>query len=171
MELWNYVYPIGNLYIEKELVYGNELIFFTCLSDNGDRYLNITYDSSKGIYIMSKLNNLDLLNMLNNKITMYDAIKRGEVAYITRFNSNWDLIGQEVSPSNINDELLPKKGEYYELRFDDFEQYCFDLKNSNSVSVVVNRKKEDTYKGSFIVEFGKKVISFFDANLDHTYFF
>lgn len=80
LEFWNEIEGIGDLNIEMELLVGLEPVLFVCVLDDNPRekYLVMTYNSAKTTYVMRKITDKELLNMLDKKITMEEVFRNGK---------------------------------------------------------------------------------------------
>lgn len=114
---WEQVNGIGELYTEIELIVGVEPVLFVCTTNktDGERYLIMTYDSYEGIYIMKKINAEDLLDMLENRVTMEQSFRKGRYILKTYIDTNGNMSFKKILSNDFDGGLLPKKGEYFEL--------------------------------------------------------
>lgn len=128
---WDEIEGIGRLYTESELVVGFEPVLFVCTDKSKkEKFLIMTYDSCNGIYIMRKITNVELLNMLNNKVTMEETFRNSKNILKT-YIDNDDVMRYDVFISSEFDEsLLPRKGEYFELHSRYILNYIEKLENA-----------------------------------------
>lgn len=132
MKEWFYIKKFGQLYIEEELVWGNELIFFTCIDIDNNRYLVMAYESYQDDYIFVKVDSNILINMLENKITMEEVFRQSEWIYETYCKDDEVYTykyASDVFPSN----MLPLYGAYFELKGEWLDNYISKLKNEELV--------------------------------------
>lgn len=123
MELWNKIEEIGSLYKEIDLVIGVEPVLFVCKKyRTKDRYLVMTYNSYEEIYVIAPIANRALLNMLSNQITMEQAFRGCDIILTTQIGNN-SLAIEKHSPSNFQEDMLPRVGEYYELDYEYIRMY------------------------------------------------
>ena len=106
---WYKVDRIGNLEEETILVYGNEPVLFVCTDEEKNKYLVETIDAFEGNFIIAQIEDNVLNEMINNKITMYNAFKQSKKLFYTSFDKDYNLKSKVYSSDKIPDELLPKK--------------------------------------------------------------
>ncbi len=126
-EEWFEFDKIGQMYIEKELVVGNEVVLFVCIDCDGKRYLFMTYDSYESEYVISPITNRNLVRMLTNKITMEEAFRNSDVIYKSMDKGNEAIDLETFSSTEFDSEMLPVKGEYYELTPGFLSEYIDEL--------------------------------------------
>ena len=128
-EYWDEIEGIGKLYIEKELVVGLEPVLFVCVDDKKNRYLIMTYDSDEGIYVYRRINKDELLDMLENRVTMEQTFRRGERIYKTFISENNDSLGARgYNADEFPGDMLPDKGENYEIDSEYIQRYIRSLR-------------------------------------------
>lgn len=127
---WNDVVGVGNLYTEKELVVGVEPVLFVCTVDGNEkkRYLVMTYDSYEGIYVMIKIDNKQLLDMLENRVTMEETFRKGTEIIKTYIDDEGNMRTECFQPGDFDGDLLPRKNEYFELKSRHIISYIEKLK-------------------------------------------
>lgn len=128
---WDEIQGIGKLYIDIELVVGFEPVLFVCtVEDNIDnKYLVMTYDSYNGIYILRKIDNEELLNMLENRVTMEQTFRNSATILKTYIDDASDNLKYETFDGGTFDEkLLPKKDEFFELKSRHILKYIENIK-------------------------------------------
>lgn len=114
---WTEINGIGKLYIEIELVVGYEPVLFVCTVNEkpNEKYLVMTYDSYNGVYVMRKIDNSELLDMLMNKVTIEETFRNGNVILKTFIGDSGILEYESFAPLEFDKNLLPRKGEFFEL--------------------------------------------------------
>lgn len=129
MDVWDEIEGIGQLYIEEELIVGNEPVLFVCVSkDRRKRYLVMTYDSCDGIYVYREIDAKSLLQMLQNKKTMHEIFRDAGSLYVTEICPDTDLLAVKEEPAlSFSDEMLPRRGEYFELNSGHIRKYICKL--------------------------------------------
>lgn len=117
------------LYLDKVFVEFNEqAIFFSCITESGERFLCICTDIEDERYIVVKASAYNIVSMLKGKITMYDSII--QAAYFWQIDTAEDIssdIVEKKSIDQINKELLPQRDATFKLVTDDLKQYCDKL--------------------------------------------
>lgn len=116
------------LYLDKVLVeYDNSAVFFVCKS--GERYyicLNIDIDNDR--YIVEEIELLDLVKMLEGKVSMRDTLLK--VKYFWEITASDNYMNDQVERKVINDismQCLPYEGRTYKIATNEMRQYCKDL--------------------------------------------
>lgn len=133
MENWYYAKDIGQLYIEKILVRGDEPVLSVCVDDKNQRYLCMAYEPEMLRFVMIKISTDQLLDMLENKVSMDQTFRRPKEIYTTEENedldSDIDLILTANDSKSFPTDHLPKAGAYYNLNFTWVKDYIAQLKN------------------------------------------
>ncbi len=136
MENWYYAKDIGQLYIEQVLVHGDEPVLFVCVDDKNQRYLCMAYESEMLKFVMIKISTNQLLDMLENKVSMDQTFRSAEKIITTEenadLNSDIDLILTANDPKAFPADHLPKPGAYYNLNFGWVKDYMAQLKNEQA---------------------------------------
>ena len=135
-QYWNEITGIGKLYIDIDLVTGYEpvldkAILFVCTVDENpnEKYLVMTYDPGNGIYVMRKIGNSELLDMLMNKVTMEETFRNGN-SILKTFIGDSDILEYEsFTPSEFDKNLLPQKGAFFEVKSECILKYMESLEN------------------------------------------
>ena len=133
MDFWNKIEEIGILNMEIELLVGLEPVLFVCiLEDNPNiKYLVMTYNSAKTTYVMRRINNEELLLMLDNKITMEEAFRNGNEILKT-YTLGEDIYVEKYDPSEFDENMLPKKGVTYNINSQYILNYKDKLRNQTN---------------------------------------
>ena len=113
MKEWYQVDKIGKLYEETVLVQADEPVLFVCMDEEKNRYLIEAVDGFDGEFVISRIEDNVLNEMLNNKITMYDAFKRSEKLLHTSFDEEYNLKSKVYLNDEIPNEFLPRKNAYF----------------------------------------------------------
>lgn len=129
MEKWYLTKEFGQLYKEIDLVYGNEPILFVCMDRNKRRYLCMTYESAAFNYVIAHIKTIDLINMLENKVTMEKTFRLADYIFYSEEGVNENSLSLDRYASHFFPaDKLPEKAEYYELDFEWIVQYIKKLK-------------------------------------------
>ncbi|WNY25244.1 DUF6575 domain-containing protein [Methanolapillus millepedarum] len=124
---------IGYLYLEKVLV---EIdvppLLFVCKGEQNGLYLCVCTDSYKPPYEYLAVETTEelLLQMLCNKITMYDAFKQSPKSVAFKIKEGEDFrndIINLVQIHEISDEDLPQKGAFFEIKTEYIKEYISEL--------------------------------------------
>lgn len=126
LEFWNEIEGIGELSIEMELLVGLEPVLFVCILEDNPRekYLVMTYNSAKTTYVMRKITDKELLNMLDKKITMEEVFRSGK-EILKIYMREEEIYVERYNPLDFDGSMLPRKGATYNIR----SQYILDYKN------------------------------------------
>ena len=127
MKEWYRVDKIGNLYEETVLVRADEPVLFVCMDEEKNRYLVEAIDGFDGEFVIARIEDNVLSEMINNKIPMYDAFKRSEKLLHTSFDEAYNLKSKVYSNDEIPNELLPRKNAYFNLKSNQLTQYADSL--------------------------------------------
>lgn len=160
-EFWNEIEGIGGLNIEMELLVGIEPVLFVCVAENNPnmKYLVMTYNSSKSTYIMRKINDQELLDMLDKKVTMEETFRRGDEILKTYIKED-ELYVKKYNPLEFDENMLPRKGATYNIR----SQYILDYKKELRNPKFELNFKYDDYEVDML-DFGVDVIK-----IDNSFF-
>lgn len=134
MNKWVKFNEIGQFYIEQILAELDIPIFFICKDENNSRYACLTIDEGDGQYIVEKINVPDLIAVLENNLTLYDFFKNknNDYLYLTKYDFESDIMNYNtIKITDISDEYLPTKGEYFDLMDEELRKYLSFLKSSN----------------------------------------
>lgn len=127
---WDEIKGIGKLYTDIELVVGFEPVLFVCTveNDTNNKYLMMTYDSCNGIYVIRKIDNKELLDMLENKVTMEETFRNGTSIIKTYIDDSDDMLYEIFESTEFDANLLPRKGEFLDLKSRHILSYIEKLK-------------------------------------------
>lgn len=125
------IVDVGGLDIEYVFFEANYPILFSCTDIMNNLYLCVCYDNRKEqSWIISKTTSKMIIDMLSDKITLYDSLKSPyNKNYIIRWSYKYkkeDVF--EVEFININELDLPTKGEYLDAEIGEFDEYIKKLK-------------------------------------------
>lgn len=140
---------LGQLYVENVIVEGNEPVLFTCFDTTQQRYLIEMLDSYIGKYLIVPIQTNDLLDMLQDKITLEETFRKQSIAYFTAFNDDFDLVLEAVENSKIPSDSLPASGEYLELATLKIKEYIRQLSRISCESYSLSIGYYDNNKVSF----------------------
>lgn len=141
---WNEIKGIGKLYTDIELVVGFEPVLFVCTVENdaNNKYLMMTYDSCNGIYVIRKIDNKELLDMLENRVTMEETFRNGESIIKTYISDTDDMLYETFKSTEFDANLLPRKGEFLDLDSRHILSYIKKLKRED---VKITHKQRDNW--------------------------
>lgn len=127
---------------EQNLIECQVPIFFVCIDDNGQRYLVINLDFEDDEYLIAKATNIDIVDMLQGKITMRESLEKSQNIYYVYAGENLEkdkVIKKDFS--DINEDDLPEKNAYFTIDSDkELEDYILELnRNEWKFSVVTNK--------------------------------
>jgi hypothetical protein len=123
LEEWRTVQGIGRLSVEQELIFGNEPVLFVCISEQDTRYLVMTMDSLVDQYAIAEIDDSTLLGMLNNEISIREALLFHGFLWITAVCEDGMLKTNMHSAWLVDDSLLPRKDVMLEAHSKEIEDY------------------------------------------------
>lgn len=136
MKNWYYAKDIGQLYIEKVLVHGDEPVLFVCVDDKNQRYLCMAYQPERLRFVMSKVSTDQLLDMLEKKISIDQTFRRSKEIYTTEENEDLDrdvdLILTANDSKSFPADRLPKAGAYCNLNLPWVKDYIARLQKEQA---------------------------------------
>lgn len=104
-----FILKLGNLRHTKSLVYGNEEVLFVCKDEFGQDYLVEAYDSFESEYVIGRISESVLSDLIMNKIPMEEAFRKCEVIYTTQRESR-GVVARAHDSKSFPGDMLPKKG-------------------------------------------------------------
>lgn len=127
---WDEIQGIGKLYVDIELVVGFEPVLFVCTveGDINKKYLVMTYDSCNGIYILRKIDNEELLDMLENRVTMERTFRNSTHILKTYIDKSDNLQFETFEGLTFDEKFLPRKNEFFELKSRHILKYIEKIK-------------------------------------------
>ena len=153
------------LFLDKIFVeYDEQEIFFSCITNSGQRFLCVCTDIDNESYIVVKTNIENIISMLKGHVTMYASIM--QASYFWQIDLAEDISADNVEKMDIkriDEELLPQRDAAFKLVTDDLKQYCselekelYDLNEYEFVLTGLNDNEikwvEDTYEGMSLEE-------------------
>ena len=131
MQNWITAENIGQLTHEITLIQFDIPLLFTCLDANRNRYLVVCSNEETGEYVAAKITTTELLDMLQNTETMYDTFRNaGKIARIHCVPGKKEYVWDTTDQKSISDEMLPDKGEYFELYNEKIREFITGLRQS-----------------------------------------
>lgn len=118
------------LYLEKILVEYNDIpIFYLCRNDD-EYYLVLCSNIDEEKYIIVKPARMEVLDMLNGKLSMRDIILRQESFWKVVAGEDISMDSVEMRPiTQIEYEALPYEDAFYEIPSPDMEEYVRQLES------------------------------------------
>lgn len=126
-EVWRTIEGIGNLYIEEELIVGTQTVLFTCEDDLYNRYLFMTVDYYEGEYIFTKIKKSVLIDMLERKISITEALLSSGIIYET-YEDDERLKLYEYKTKDFPSDKLPERDVYYTITAGYVKEYTNKIK-------------------------------------------
>jgi len=159
---WDEIQGIGKLYVDIELVVGFEPVLFVCTveGDINKKYLVMTYDSCNGIYILRKIDNKELLDMLENRVTMEKTFRNSDFILKTYIDMSDNLQFETFEGLTFDGKFLPKKNEFFELKSRHILKYIEKIKREEK-----NMQSKSCKLGLMSVLYTPQKI----CNLDYNY--
>lgn len=164
LEFWNEINGIGKLYIEMELLVGLEPVLFVCVLEETqkEKYLVMTYNSSKDKYVMRKITNKEILDMLDKKVSMEETFRNGKDILLTSSNND-GIFAEKFEPSTFDEKMLPRKGATYNIN----SQYILDYKKELKIphyELIINYESYEVGSVDMNVDYEIKNNSIFINN-------
>ena len=100
-----------NLEKEISLVVGKEPLMVVYRNDT-ERFLVLTLDSYWENYVIIKISDSALMDMLTQKVTMEQTFRNAGKIMVTSYNIE-GLEVKEYDSKTFDEKMLPKKGVYY----------------------------------------------------------
>lgn len=126
-EVWRTIEGIGNLYIEEELVVGTQTVLFTCEDDLHNKYLFMTADYYEEEYIFSKIKKSVLIDLLERKIPIAEALMSFGIIYMT-YKDDERLKLHKYKAKDFPSDKLPERGVYYTITSGYVKEYMDKIK-------------------------------------------
>lgn len=126
-EVWRTIEGIGNLYIEEELVVGTQTVLFICEDDLHNKYLFMTADYYEEEYIFSKIKKSVLIDMLERKIPIVEALLSSGIIYMT-YEDSGRLKLHEYKAEDFPSDKLPERDVYYTITAGYVKEYMDKIK-------------------------------------------
>lgn len=153
------------LYREKNLIDIYVPVFFVCIDSNLQRYLTICLDDETDEYLIAKVTNEKLSNMLKSCIPMRDLYTESKSVYYVKAGESFeDDIVKKISSDEINEEDLPTKNALFEIDNDDeINNYIIEL----SGKVAVFKENSDSFNLGIKKEHFNSIYSQYDNQNDY----
>lgn len=129
---------VGDLNWEEIIVDDTYPIFFTLISEKGQRYISICcelYEEQR--WVIAPISNIGLIELLTNKLSMRDAFftQSSEECIIAHWSKDNPVLQYEIAaPNELPEQDLPLD-EMLESEDGEFEEYIQKIKDSESKSV------------------------------------
>ncbi len=162
-EYWDDINGIGRLEIEIDLVIADESLLFVCHEEacHANKYLFMTYDSFEGIYVFRKISDDELLDMLENRVTMEQTFRNGE--YIGQTYVQGEILCYDrYEPEKFDGARLPDQGEYYELQTAYILRYINVLKEKQKCFFVEYVPQKENYYDCY----EREIVSSYDVQME-----
>lgn len=164
-EYWDDIDGIGRLEIEIELVVADEPVLFVCHEEacHANKYLFMTYDSFEGVYVFRKISDDELLDMLENRVTMEQTFRNGE--YIGQTYVQGEILCYDRQESEtFEGARIPDQDEYFELQTAYILQYIDALKEKQKRFFVEYTLQKENRSDCYEHE----IVSVYDAQMEST---
>ena len=110
------------------MVVYNEPVLFVCVDEYDNKYLVMAYNPYMLEYVFIRVRDTDLVNMLENRITMEQVYRNADIIYLSGDSENEELKVETYNPKSFPSDMLPVAGRYYELQIDHVNRYVDELK-------------------------------------------
>lgn len=121
-ELFGTLSDFQTLSIDKIIVEEKLPILFSCTDLKNNVYIAVCcgMNANRIMWYISKTTYGTLIDLLTNKITIYDSIKNGnDCKYIVTYDNN-GIHCESVPFDDLDEDFLPVKGEYLDAEDDEF---------------------------------------------------
>ena len=108
---------------------------FVCVDEYDNKYLVMTYNPYMLEYVFIRVRDTDLVNMLENRITMEQVYRNADIIYLSRDSENEELEVETYTPKSFSADMLPVAGRYYELQIDYVDRYVDELKTNIAAGI------------------------------------
>lgn len=117
--------------IEKDELHMDQILidcdatpfFYVCKGRHG-RYLVLRNGYEKESYIIEKIDNADLINMIRGRVSMRETMQKPSIFWSVVTAENIELDNVQQQPiEDIPLEDLPYENTYYEILDDEVEEY------------------------------------------------
>lgn len=120
------------IYLEIVLIEFQIPLLFICRDNEGERYsvLCIDSDLENLKYILIKSNIIDIIELLNQNITLEKFFRKGENNTYWEVSASEDPYNDKVEKKDLNiisDEKLPDRGIYFDIESDEICDYILEL--------------------------------------------
>lgn len=122
------------LYMDQILIDCDGIPFFYVCKGRSERYLVLRNGYEKESYIIEKIDNADLINMIRGRVSMRETMQKPSIFWsvVTAENIELDNV-QQQSIEDIPLEDLPYENTYYEILDDEVEEYLEILEAESEV--------------------------------------
>lgn len=119
------------LYREKNLIDLQIPVFFVCKDNDEKRYLVLLTDFEEDEYLICPITESDLLKMLKAQMPMREAYARASKIYMVRASKSIDNdIVKVLKYAEVEDDMLPEDGAFFEIDNRDLQEYVIELTES-----------------------------------------
>ena len=100
-----------------------------CRNNNEECFLCFNIDDERVMFILCKIDNDTLIDLLKKKITMYDVFRENkskEVMLTCLSKEDENLYMRKYKTNEISDDILPEKEKYLEcdeMKFSEYVKY------------------------------------------------
>lgn len=123
---WIELKETGQLFLEKVLISFNIPILFVCIDCEKNKYLCLNIDEETGESVIAATDNMHLLKMLENEVTMESVFRdaNNQRIIVAKYNFEEQKIVSHLENSKtISKNMLPKQNEYFEFTNGAIEEY------------------------------------------------
>lgn len=119
----------NELMIEKSLIeYDFVPILFVCIDKKRERYIVLQTDFNEEQYLVVNVDLIELDKMLRGLKTMREVFSQGNYFWSVKLDQSFEYTVSSLTPSELNSEVLPIEGEFFELVTRDLELYSIQIR-------------------------------------------
>ena len=139
---WYKTDTIGKLFLDIVFIESAFPILLTCCDETYDnKYLVETLDPMDGRYLIVPVTTVDILNMLENRVSLEQTFRRHNTAYLSCFDDDFNLSLKQLSGVEIPSEFLPEPETYFEFSNLKIQEYIKELSDNIYSSTAVYKTK------------------------------
>ena len=110
-------------------------IFFSCVDEKKDIYIATLCDDRKELrWILAKTSESQLMDIMKNKVTMYDVYLNSDIYYVITRKCNVTKC-QLYDDKSIDKLDFPTKGEYFEADDEELADYMAHINKNNNNNI------------------------------------
>ena len=130
---WYKTDTVGQLFLDIVFIESAFPILLACCDKTYDnKYLVETLDPMDGRYLIVPVTTADILNMLENRVSLEQTFRRQNTAYLSCFDDDYNLCLTQIEGSEILAEDLPEPEVYFEFSNQKIQEYIKTLENELS---------------------------------------
>jgi hypothetical protein len=137
---------LGTISVEKILIWMDISYLFVGIDENGKRYVFLCENEETREYLVLPVVDEKLIEMLQSKISMRDLFLNPPCAFLVTFTKETNMV-KEIDSSDIQSDMLPDSGAYFDDDANQFASYCDQLESKDIILdflQLIDWKKDNT---------------------------